>query len=69
MKDCDILPYTFEITSTSSTQSALWVGKSGEMMIRANTQFDPETLYFTTTVELENIGSAPVKDVYCTSLH
>jgi len=64
MKDCDILPDTFEITSTSTTQSALWVGKSGEMMIRAVTQFDPETLYFTTSVELENIGSAPVKDVY-----
>lgn len=58
-------PTTFQITSTPDIQSALWVGRSGELEVTKVTQFGNNNLYFTTSVKLQNIGTSVITNVYC----
>lgn len=58
-------PSTFMITSTDTTQSSLWIGKSGGVQISMITEFSNTNLYFTTSVTIQNIGSDVLSDVYC----
>lgn len=60
-----ITPTTFKITSTSTTQSALWVGKVGQLEITKVIQFKNSDVYFTTTVTIKNIGTSTISNLYC----
>lgn len=65
----EIKPSTFLVTSTDSSQSSLWVGKSGGVQISMITEFGNDDLYFTTSVTMQNIGDDVLSDVYCKYFH
>lgn len=58
-------PTTFKITSTDTVQSALWVGKVGQLEITKVIQFKNTDLYFSTTVTIKNIGTSTISNIYC----
>lgn len=61
----EIPPYAFYVTSSESSQSSLWVGKTGGVQISMITEFGNNDLFFTTSVTMQNIGDDVLSDVYC----
>ena len=65
MNRTGILPTTFSVTSTDTTQSSLWIGRAGDVEATVSTRFNNDDLFFTTTVTLQNVGSDVLSDLYC----
>ena len=65
-----IQPQSIEILSTGSgdngKQSVLWQGTQDSIKLTALTEFDGKSLYFTTSLTVQNIGSSDVNDFYYT---
>ena len=61
-------PTTFQITSTATTQSALWVGRIGQLEITKVVQFKNTDVFFSSTITIKNIGSSTISNLYCKSI-
>jgi hypothetical protein len=58
-------PTKFMITSTGTTLSTLWIAKNDDVEIRKIYQFDVESLTFTISITISNIGSSTLSSIYC----
>ncbi len=57
MGDNGIVPTSVQDTSTSTRQSASWVGAAGPLKASISTNLGVTDMYFTTSVTLTNTGS------------
>ncbi|KAJ1431262.1 hypothetical protein B484DRAFT_478969, partial [Ochromonadaceae sp. CCMP2298] len=62
----DVATKRLVVTSNADHQSVLWVGTSGVLQISKVVHLDNDKLYFATSVQVKNIGSATVTDFFYT---
>lgn len=61
----DMIPNLLRVTSGSSQQSLLWVGRFGNVEVKKIVQLDNTKLYFTTSVVIKNIASTAITEIFC----
>ncbi len=65
MSRLGMIPTAFQITSTDTVQSVLWVGRVGDIEVSKIIQFKNTDVFFSTTVTIRNIGTSTLTDLYC----
>lgn len=55
----------FQLTPSTTSHSALWIGSFGPIEVVAVTTAGLGNLYFTTHVKIRNIGPTMLTDLYC----